>query len=67
MSKSDENYYAARDREDNKRRRACSKAAYRGQKSAEWHKTNTLTQATLPDFQKAMRKADKEWESLNQQ
>jgi hypothetical protein len=65
MTESDRKYYEAREREDAKRAKALSKAAYRGEKSVEWHKTNQLTAATLPDFKKAMKQADKEWESLN--
>ncbi|MFZ4705578.1 MAG: hypothetical protein ACOYMF_06165 [Bacteroidales bacterium] len=65
MTESDRKYYFAREREEAKRRKALSKAAYRGEVSVEWHKTNQLTAATLPDFKKAMKKADKEWESLN--
>ena len=65
MTESDRKYYEAREREDAKRAKALSKAAYRGEKSVEWHKTNQLTAATLPDFKKAMKQADKEWDSLN--
>ena len=64
MTESDRKYYEAREREDAKMAKALSKAAYRGEKSVEWHKTNQLTAATLPDFKKAMKQADKEWESL---
>jgi len=65
MTESDKKYYEARAREDDKRKRSLSKANYRGEASVEWHKTNTLTPETLPEFKKAMKKADKEWESLN--
>ena len=65
MTESDRKYYEAREREDAKRAKALSKAGYRGEKSVEWHKTNQLTPKTLPDFKKAMKQADKEWESLN--
>lgn len=65
MIESDKKYYEAREREDAKRAKALSKAAYRGEKSVEWHKTNKLTSSTLPEFKKAMKQADKEWESLN--
>jgi hypothetical protein len=33
--------------------------------SVEWHKHNTLTAATLPEFKKAMKKADKDWDVAN--
>ena len=62
MTESDRKYYEAREREEAKRAKALSKAAYRGKKSVEWHKTNQLTPATLPDFKKAMKQADKEFE-----
>ena len=65
MTESDKKYYEAREREEGKRRKALSKAAYRGEKSVEWHENNQLTPQTLPDFKKAMKKADKEWDSLN--
>ena len=67
MNQSDFKYYEARAREDAKIARSLSKAAYRGEKSVEWHKTNTLTSETLADFKKAMKQADKEWESNNNQ
>ena len=65
MTESDRKYYESRERERANHARALSKAAYRGEKSVEWHKCNQLTAATLPDFKKAMKQADKEWESLN--
>jgi len=65
MTESDRKYYEAREREDAKRAKALSKAAYRGEKSVEWHRINKLTSATLPEFKKVMKQADKEWESLN--
>ena len=65
MTESDKKYYEAREREDAKRARVLSKANYRGEKSVEWHKTNTLTPQTLPIFQAAMKAAEKEWERLN--
>ena len=65
MTESDRKYYEAREREDAKRAKALSKAAYRGEASVEWHKSNQLTVATLPEFKKAMKKADNEWDSLN--
>jgi hypothetical protein len=65
ITESDKKYYEAREHENAKRAKALSKAAYRGEKSVEWHKTNQLTPVTLPDFKKAMKKADKEWDSLN--
>jgi hypothetical protein len=65
MTESDRKYYEAREREEAKRRKALSKAAYRGEASVEWHKSNKLTAATLPEFKKAMKKADKEWGFLN--
>lgn len=65
MTESDRKYYEARERENAKRAKALSKAHYRGEKSVEWHKTNKLTPETLPEFKKAMKQADKEWEDLN--
>lgn len=65
MTESDRKYYEAREREGTERAKALSKAAYRGEKSVEWHKTNQLNAVTLPDFKKAMKQADKEWEYLN--
>ncbi len=65
MTESDKKYYEAREREEAKRRRALSKAAYRGEVSVEWHKHNKLTPQTLPEFKKAMKMADKEWDALN--
>ena len=64
MNQSDEKYYAARERENEKRLRALSKANYRGEKSVEWHQHNKLTPQTLDAFKKAMKQADKEWELL---
>lgn len=61
----DQEYYAIKAEQDAKHRRAVSKAAYRGEKSVEWHKTNKLTAATLPDFKRAMKQADKEWKESN--
>ena len=66
MEKSDKEYYEARQREREKHLRALSKAENRGNASVEWHKTNKLTHETLADFKKAMKKADKEWESLQE-
>lgn len=63
MNQSDRKYYEAREREEAKTAKALSKAAYRAEKSVEWHKNNQLTAATLPAFKKAMKQADKEWES----
>lgn len=65
MNQSGKKYYESRERHDNKVKLSMSKANYRGHASVEWHKTNQLTAATLPDFKKAMKKADKEWETLN--
>ena len=65
MNQSDQQYYEARRREEIKHARALSKAAYRGEKSLEWHKANQLTPTTLPAFKKAMKEADKEWDKLN--
>ena len=65
MTESDKIYYENREAEYERTRRAFSKAQYRGMKSVEWHKTNTLTPDTLPAFKKAMKDADKEWELLN--
>ena len=65
MAESDKKYYEARKREDAKRAKALSKANYRGEKSVEWHKNNQLTPDTLDAFKKAMKQADKEWETLN--
>ena len=65
MTESDKKYYEAREREEAKRVKALSKAAYRGERAVEWHENNQLTAATLPDFQKAMKQADKEWEIIN--
>jgi hypothetical protein len=65
MTESDKKYYEAREREDIRRKQSLSKADYRGKASVEWHKTNQLTPETLPEFKKAMKKADKEWELLN--
>lgn len=64
MTESNKKYYEAREREDAKRAKALSKADYRAKKSVEWHKNNQLTSKTLPDFKKAMKQADKEWEFL---
>jgi len=64
MTESEFKYYEARRREEAARIRTLSKANYRGEKSVEWHKINQLTAATLPEFKKAMKQADKEWESL---
>jgi len=67
QSESDKRYYERKEQENIKHRRALSKAAYRGEASVEWHKNNSLTAATLPEFQKAMKQADKEWEELQKQ
>lgn len=64
-NESDKKYYEARERERQFHARALSKAAYRGEKSVEWHKKNKLTSETLSDFKKAMKQADREWNSLN--
>ena len=66
MTESDKKYYESREIHEAKRRKALSKANYRGEVSVEWHKTNQLTSETLPEFKKAMKKADKEWDSINQ-
>ena len=63
--KSDKKYYESRELYELKRRKALSKAGYRGKVSIEWHKTNKLNSETLPEFKKAMKKANKEWHSLN--
>jgi ribosomal protein S12 methylthiotransferase accessory factor YcaO len=65
MKQSDRKFYEAREREDIKRAKTMSKANYRAEKSVEWHKTNQLTPETANNFKKEMKKADKEWESLN--
>jgi len=65
QSEADKKYYDARERNEVKKRKALSKAAHRGEVSVEWHKRNKLTSLTLPEFKKAMKKADKKWDSLN--
>ena len=65
IPESDKQYYERREQEEIKRRRALSKAAHRGEVSVEWHKHNTLTPATLPEFKKEMKKANKEWDVAN--
>lgn len=65
ITEADKKYYERREQEETKHRRALSKAAYRGEVSVEWHKHNTLTAATLPEFKKAMKKADKDWDVAN--
>ena len=65
MTESDRKYYEAREREDAKRAKSLSKINYRGEVSVEWHKKNRLTHQTLPEFKKAMKRADKEWERIN--
>ena len=65
MNHTDRIFYENKEIQDAKHRKALSKAAYRGERSAEWHKTNSLTAATLNDFKKAMKKADKDWETIN--
>jgi hypothetical protein len=65
MTESDIKHYEARKRKEIKHEKAISKARYRGEKSIEWHKNNKLSSSTLADFKKEMKKADKEWESLN--
>ena len=62
---SNQDYYIRKERQEIKRRLILSKAANRGEASVEWHKHNTLTAATLIEFQKAMKQADKDWESAN--
>lgn len=62
ISETDKRHYELREQEESKRRRALDKATYRGEVSVEWHKTNKLTADTLPEFKKAMKKADKDWE-----
>ncbi len=62
LSESDKRYYERKEQEEKKQKRALSKAENRGIASIEWHKTNVLNASTLADFQKAMKKADKEWE-----
>ena len=37
----------------------------RAKASVEWYKNNELNHETLPDFKKFMKKADKEFRSLN--
>lgn len=59
----DQEYYKRLAARNEYHRMAVSKAAYRGEKSVEWHKTNILTPETLPAFKKAMKQADKEWEA----
>lgn len=65
QSESDRKYYERKEQANIKHRNALSKAANRGNASVEWHKNNKLTAATLPDFKKAMKKADIEWELSN--
>ncbi len=65
ITESDKKYYERREQEEITHRRALSKAAYRGEVSVEWHKHNTLTSATILEFKKAMKQADKEWEVIN--
>lgn len=65
QTESDKKYYEARERENIKRAKALSKAAYLGEASLEWHKNNKLTIETLSEFKKAMKQADKKWVYLN--
>jgi len=65
QTENDRLYYERREQERIMHRRALSKAAHRGEVSAEWNKHNTLTPATLGEFKKAMKKADKDWEAAN--
>jgi len=65
MTESDKKYYESVARHDEKSKKALSKIQNRGDVSVEWHKTNTLTKETLPEFKALMKKADKEWEQQN--
>ena len=64
-TEADKKYYERREQEEIKHRRALSKAGHRGEVSVEWHKSNTLTATTLPEFKKVMKQADKDWEVAN--
>ena len=63
VTEKDNRYYELREQEEAKKRRALSKASYRGEMSVEWHKHNKLTPDTLAEFKKEMKKADKVWEA----
>lgn len=65
MNDSDKKYYENREAERQRHALALSKAAYRGEKAVEWHKTNKLTATTIAEFKKAMKQADRECESAN--
>jgi hypothetical protein len=58
-------YYEARERYEKKRQRALAKANNRGKVAEEWLKTNRLTVATKPEFDKLMKQADRGWEREN--
>jgi len=65
LTEEDKRYYERKEQEDIKHRRALSKAAYRGEVSVEWHKTNKLTAKTFPFFKEVIKEADKDWEAAN--
>ncbi len=65
MKESDKEYYERQEAHNEKHLRAVSKARNRGEVFIEWNKHNKLTSKTLAAFQKAMKQADKEWESAN--
>lgn len=61
----DEQYYKSVEQQNAIRAKALSKARYRGEISVQWHMGNKLNSQTLPDFKKAMKQADKDWELNN--
>jgi len=58
MTESDKKYYENVEKFRQKHAMAISKAAFRGERSVEWHKSNNLTRNTLPSAPTAVNPND---------
>ena len=52
---------------DERMRKAADKARNRGEIASEWFKTHTLTPSTMPEFQRLMKEADKNYDNVSQE
>lgn len=63
MTESDKKYYERKEQQDAHREKVLSKTRARGNAAVEWFKTNKLTPSTKPEFDKEMRRVDREFDA----
>ena len=61
MTKSDKKYYESKARQDDKKNIASKMAKARGDAAVKWMKTNILTKETQAEFNRLMKKTDRDF------